>query len=44
VALREDIAWGLLPQVYSWKKDPGSEPQEVWRQDEMIGGKPPVVT
>jgi hypothetical protein len=21
----------------------GHEPQEAWRQDELIGGKPPVV-
>jgi hypothetical protein len=25
------------------KKVAGRESQEVWRQDEMIGGKPPVV-
>jgi hypothetical protein len=24
-------------------KDSGHEPQEAWRQDEPIGGKPPVV-
>jgi hypothetical protein len=25
------------------KKDSGREPQEPWRQDELIGGKLPVV-
>jgi hypothetical protein len=25
------------------KKNSGPEPQAVWRQDELIGGKPPVV-
>jgi hypothetical protein len=25
------------------KKKSGHEPQEAWRQDELIGGKPPVV-
>jgi hypothetical protein len=25
------------------KQDSGREPQEAWRQDELIGGKPPVV-
>jgi hypothetical protein len=25
------------------KKDSGREPQEAWRQDELIGGKPPIV-
>jgi hypothetical protein len=25
------------------KKYSGNEPQEAWRQDELIGGKPPVV-
>jgi hypothetical protein len=24
-------------------KNSGHEPQEAWRQDELIGGKPPVV-
>jgi hypothetical protein len=26
------------------KKISGREPQGAWRQDELIGGKPPVVT
>jgi hypothetical protein len=30
-------------QGFSWKIIPGRETQEAWRQDEMIGGKPPVV-
>jgi hypothetical protein len=25
------------------KEDSGHEPQEAWRQDELIGGIPPVV-
>jgi hypothetical protein len=25
------------------KKNPGRESQEAWRQDELIGSKPPVV-
>jgi hypothetical protein len=25
------------------KENSGHEPQEAWRQDEVIGGKPPVV-
>jgi hypothetical protein len=25
------------------KKNSGHEPQEAWRQDELIGGKPPVL-
>jgi hypothetical protein len=25
------------------RKKAGREPQEAWRQDELIGGKPPVV-
>jgi hypothetical protein len=25
------------------KKKTGREPQEAWRQEELIGGKPPVV-
>jgi hypothetical protein len=25
------------------RKDAGREPQEAWRQDDLIGGKPPVV-
>jgi hypothetical protein len=25
------------------KKNPGSDPQGAWRQDELIGGKPPIV-
>jgi hypothetical protein len=25
------------------QKESGHKPQEAWRQDEMIGGKPPVV-
>jgi hypothetical protein len=25
------------------KKSPGRESQETWGQDELIGGKPPVV-
>jgi hypothetical protein len=25
------------------KKNSGREPQRAWRQDELIGGKPPVV-
>jgi hypothetical protein len=25
------------------KKKSGRDPQGVWRQDELIGGKPPVV-
>jgi hypothetical protein len=25
------------------KKNSGGEPQGAWRQDELIGGKPPVV-
>jgi hypothetical protein len=25
------------------KKNSGREPQEAWRQDELIGCKPPVV-
>jgi hypothetical protein len=25
------------------KKKSGREPQGAWRQDELIGGKPPVV-
>jgi hypothetical protein len=29
---------------FSWKKNiSGHDPQGTWRQDEMIGGKPPVV-
>jgi hypothetical protein len=25
------------------KKKPGCEPQGAWHQDELIGGKPPVL-
>jgi hypothetical protein len=25
------------------KKNSDHEPQETWRQDELIGGKPPIV-
>jgi hypothetical protein len=30
-------------QLQKKKRDSGREPQEAWRQDELIGGKPPVV-
>jgi hypothetical protein len=26
-----------------WEKIPGRKPQGAWRQDELTGGKPPVV-
>jgi hypothetical protein len=29
--------------VAKTKKFSGHEPQEAWRQDQLIGGKPPVV-
>jgi hypothetical protein len=30
-------------QLQEKQQDSGCEPQEAWRQDELIGGKPPVV-
>jgi hypothetical protein len=41
--VRKDVTEGLLPQVFTWKiKLLHRESQEVCRQDELIGGKPPV--
>jgi hypothetical protein len=31
------------PQVFNEKKNSGRESQGAWRQDELIGGKLPVV-
>jgi hypothetical protein len=42
--VREDVTQGLRPQGYSCKKKiSGRESQGARRQDEMTGGKPPVV-
>jgi hypothetical protein len=35
--------YGSKGSVAKKKKGSGHEPQEAWRQDELIGGKPPVV-
>jgi hypothetical protein len=29
-------------RIGSVEKNSGREPQGIWRQDELIGGKPPV--
>jgi hypothetical protein len=34
---------GLWPKMFNWKKKIGRESQGARRQDELIGGKPPVV-
>jgi hypothetical protein len=34
----------MTARVQLEKKMSGRESQEAWRQDELIGGKPPVVT
>jgi hypothetical protein len=39
----EDVALGIWKQVFSWKKNAGRESQGACRQEELIGGKPPVV-
>jgi hypothetical protein len=41
--VREDVTLGLSPQEFSWKNISGRESQVAWRQDELMGGKPPVV-
>jgi hypothetical protein len=41
--VREDVTWGLWAQEFSCKIS-GREPQGAWRQEELIGGKPPVVS
>jgi hypothetical protein len=33
----------MTVRVQLQKKNSGHEPQEPWRQDELIGVKPPVV-
>jgi hypothetical protein len=33
----------MTAKVQLKKKNSGLEPQGAWRQDERIGGKPPVV-
>jgi hypothetical protein len=42
------LSEGMLHKDYKRKgpvakKSSGHEPQEAWHQDELIGGKPPVV-
>jgi hypothetical protein len=34
---------GSVSKNKNIKWSSGHEPQEAWRQDELIGGKPPVV-
>jgi hypothetical protein len=34
---------GMLHENYDRKRSVGRKPQGVWRQDELTGGKPPVV-
>jgi hypothetical protein len=42
--VKEDVTLGLWLQVFIWKQNiAGRESQGVWHQDELIGGKPPVV-
>jgi hypothetical protein len=33
----------MIATVQMKNKFSGRDPQETWRQDELIGGKPPVV-
>jgi hypothetical protein len=33
----------MTERVQLQKETSGREPEEAWRQDELIGGKPPVV-
>jgi hypothetical protein len=41
--VREDAALGLRPQEFSRKKEiSGRESQGASREEELIGGKPPV--
>jgi hypothetical protein len=36
--------WIITPSVKLQKENTGCGSQGAWRQDELIGGKPPVVT
>jgi hypothetical protein len=40
--VRDDVTLGLLLQEFSYKIS-GRGSHEVWHQEELIGGKPPVV-
>jgi hypothetical protein len=41
--VREGVTEVLRSQEFSCQKISGRETQGAWRQDELIGGEPPVV-
>jgi hypothetical protein len=41
--VREDVTYALCSQGFSCTKNSGRESQGDWRQDELIGSRPPVI-